>query len=388
MIHYPTLKLIFDRHKRASSTKEGAIELRITHQRQQRFATTGIRVLPKQWRDGRIVNRLDALELQQALDAFVLNAQRIIQDKVQSGTLNMATIVADINGRAALMATMHTPQGRLVIDYMRERAEVRKYGRAEDSRERYDRFLRWFESWGQIRTFADITEANIMRMDEALSRKGMKDCSKWGNYHRFLNSFILDAMDDGLMQRNPYKHVHIKKDKNSDTAIEKYLTQGEFSRLASLEPTTEYLRHARDLFVFQTYTCLAYVDLAAFDPAKIRDIGGRKMYVGRRGKTRQEYTFLLLPQALAILERYGYKLPIMSNQKYNEYIKVLAVMAGIDKPVSSHWARHTGATMLLNSGVGMEVVSKVLGHSTTRITRQIYAKLLDETIAEEMSKMI
>lgn len=211
MIHYPTIKLIFDRHKRASSTKEGAIELRITHQRQQRFATTGIRVLPKQWRDGRIVNRLDALELQQALDAFVLNAQRIIQERVQSGTLDMSTIVADINGRAAMMATMHTPQGRLVIDYMRERAEVRKYGRAEDSRERYDRFLRWFETWGQIRTFADITEANIMRMDEELTRKGMKDCSKWGNYHRFLNSFILDAIDEGIMQRNPYKHIHIKK---------------------------------------------------------------------------------------------------------------------------------------------------------------------------------
>ena len=222
MIHYPTIKLIFDRHKRATSTKEGAIELRITHKRQQRFATTGIRVLPRQWKDGRIVNRLDALELQQALDAFVLNAQRIIQERVQSGTLDMTTIVADINGKAAMMATQHTPQGRLVIDYMRERAEVRKYGRAEDSRERYDRFLRWFEQWGQIRTFADITEANIMRMDEALSSKGMKDCSKWGNYHRFLNSFILDAMDDGLMQRNPYKHIHIKKDKNSDTAIEKY----------------------------------------------------------------------------------------------------------------------------------------------------------------------
>jgi site-specific recombinase XerD len=112
------------------------------------------------------------------------------------------------------------------------------------------------------------------------------------------------------------------------------------------------------------------------------------MYVGRRGKTKQEYTFLLLPQALAILERYNFHLPIMSNQKYNEYIKVLAVMAGINKPVSSHWARHTGATMLLNSGVGMEVVSKVLGHSTTRITRQIYAKLLDDTIADEMSKML
>lgn len=61
-------------------------------------------------------------------------------------------------------------------------------------------------------------------------------------------------------------------------------------------------------------------------------------------------------------------------------------MAGINKPVSSHWARHTGDTMLLNSGVGIEVVSKVLGHTTTRITRQICARLLDETVAEEMER--
>ena len=128
--------------------------------------------------------------------------------------------------------------------------------------------------------------------------------------------------------------------------------------------------------------------MAAFDPARIREVKGRPMYVGRRGKTRQEFTFLLLPQAQEILERYGGKLPMMSNQKYNQYLKMLATMAGINKPVSSHWARHTGATLLLNSGVEMEVVSKVLGHSSTKMTRQIYAKLLDETIAEEMEKMI
>ena len=57
-----------------------------------------------------------------------------------------------------------------------------------------------------------------------------------------------------------------------------------------------------------------------------------------------------------------------------------------DKPLSSHWARHTGATMLLNSGVDMEIVSKVLGHSSTKITREVYAKLLDETVADAMSE--
>ena len=89
--------------------------------------------------------------------------------------------------------------------------------------------------------------------------------------------------------------------------------------------------------------------------------------------------------AQSVLERNGGKLPIMSNQKYNEYIKALAMAAGVDKPVSSHWARHTCATMLLNKGVGMEIVSKVLGHSSTKITREVYAKLLDETVADAMS---
>ena len=112
------------------------------------------------------------------------------------------------------------------------------------------------------------------------------------------------------------------------------------------------------------------------------------MYVGRRGKTNQKFTFMLLPQALEILERYGGTLPMISNQKYNNYIKMIAVMAGINKPVSTHWARHTGATLLLNSGVDMEVVSRVLGHSSTRMTRMIYAKMLDETIANAMEKMI
>lgn len=376
----PIFKVVFDRRRRATNTKEGSIELRITYNRVQRFATTGVRVLPKHWKNGRIANRTDAMELQQSLDLFVANARKTVNNLYEAGTLDMDTIVDVIAGR-----TKDKPKEILLMDYCRVRATIRNYGLVEDSKERYDRFLRWFERWGVMVTFSDINELNIMKMDEALG--DMKPCSKWCNYHRFLNSFILDAIDEGLMHRNPYKQLRIKKDKNSDEALEKYLTKEELERISNLELPTDYLRRARDLFVFQTYTCLAYVDLAAFDADKIRDVGGRKMYAGRRGKTNKKYTFMLLQPAMEILERYGNKLPIVSNQKYNQYIKMIAVMAGINKPVSCHWARHTGATMLLNSGVGLEIISKVLGHSSTRITRQVYAKLLDETIADAMSKM-
>lgn len=377
----PNLKLIYDRHKRANNRKEGTVELRITYNRVQKFISTGVKLLPKHWKNGSVVNRLDAYDVQQSLDLFVANVRKTINEQMEQGIFDIHTIIATIGGKNEPSANE-----RPLIDYFRERATIRKYGRGEDSQERYDRFLRWFERWGGMVTWKDVTEVNIMRMDEALGDK-MKPCSKWGNYHRFLNGYINDAINEGIIRKNPYKSIHIKKDKNSDEALEKYLTKEEFARLAEIELPSEYLRHARDLFLFQTYTCMAYVDLEAFDATKITMVKGRPMYIGKRGKTKQTFSFLVLPQAQKILDYYGGKLPMISNQKYNEYIKMIAVMAGINKPVSSHWARHTGATLLLNSGVDMEIVSRVLGHSSTRMTRMIYAKLLDETIADAMSKI-
>ena len=378
------MKLVFDRMHRATASKEGSIELRITWQRKQKFATTGIRVLPRQWRNGRIVNRIDAMELQDALDLYVAKARKVINDLCKSGNLDMDRLVACINKKDTDDATEKVRKA--ILPFMRERAEIRKYGRSVDSQERYDRFLRWFEKWGGIVTFEDVTEANVLRMDKALADTGMKPYSKWNNYHRFLNSFILDAMAEGIINKNPYKSIHIEKEKSS-TGIGKYLTMEEFRRMESLDPPTNFLRHALDLFIFQTYTCLSYTDLEAFDPDNIKTVRGRMIYTANRGKTKQEFTFLLLKGARDVLARNGNRLPLMSNVKYNECLKVLATMTGIHKPISSHWARHTGATMLLNLGVEMEVVAKVLGHSSTKITRQVYAKLLDDTVADSMSKV-
>ncbi len=77
----PILKLVYDRRKRATSGKEGAVELRITYNRVQRFITTGVRLLPKQWKNGRIINRLDAFELQHSLDTLVADARKIINEQ-------------------------------------------------------------------------------------------------------------------------------------------------------------------------------------------------------------------------------------------------------------------------------------------------------------------
>jgi hypothetical protein len=71
--------------------------------------------------------------------------------------------------------------------------------------------MRFFSAWGKIRYFEDVTDANILALDEHLAKKGLKPYSKWNNYHRFLNSFILDAIEEGFLKRNPYKWIRIER---------------------------------------------------------------------------------------------------------------------------------------------------------------------------------
>ena len=68
----------------------------------------------------------------------------------------------------------------------------------------------------------------------------------------------------------------------------------------------------------------------------------------------------------------------------NAFVVVLNVVF-IYKNLPPKWARHTGATLLLNNGVSMQIVSRICGHSSTKITEQVYAKLLDETVVDAVS---
>ena len=372
----PRISWCFDRRNTLASTGLASIEMRVTYARHSKVMATGVRVGRGEWRDGRVVRRSDAVELNRMLERLRSDVLRVIDTMMDEGMI-------DIMGIHDRMERMKG-EGRTFIEWCKERAEVRKYGRAEDSQERYDRFLRWFVGWGKIRYFSDVTDHGVLTMDAALKEKGMTDYSKWNNYHRFLNSFILDAIDAGLLRRNPYKWLHIPRDKESH-GLHKYLTRDELHRVERAQMGTESLERVRDLFVFQCYTCLSYHDLAAFDASKLVKVGeGRWTYSGERGKTGKEFTFLLLHPAVTVLEKYGWQLPILSNVKYNEYLKVVAQTAGVDKAITSHWARHTGATVLLNAGVDMETVARILGHSSTKVTRSTYAKLLDDTVVRKM----
>lgn len=376
--NYPNVVLVYDRYKRASSKRKASIEVRITYNYKQKYISTGVSIYPNQWKHGKVCSCPEAKQLNESINGLLEKIHNEILEMSKGGNIDIFSLPQRLEKAKQKNQTF--------IDYCNQRAVIRKYGKSKDSQQRYDRFIRLFMQWGGINNFADITESNIIAYDLYLEKQGMKPYSKWNNYHRFLNSFIMDAINEGFLSRNPYKWVDIDKGKDTN-GIERCLTPEEFIKLKRASLPTKSLERVRDLFIFQTYTCLSYADLRDFNPDTIVEIKGIPVYLGDRKKTGKSFTIPLLTEAMLILKKYNNNLPVISNVKYNEYLKVVAQAAGIDKPVSSHWARHTGATMLLNEGIDIKIVSKICGHSSTRITEQIYAKLLDETVVDALADL-
>jgi site-specific recombinase XerD len=174
-----------------------------------------------------------------------------------------------------------------------------------------------------------------------------------------------------------------------------YLTEEELQRIADKQFSTARLIQVRDVFLFCCYTGLAYADVQKLKLSDVsKGIDGNRWIFTNRKKTGNRSAIPLLPTAIAILDRYSENaycinqdkaMPVTSNQKLNEYLKEIATLCEIDKPLSSHIARHTFATTVtLLNGVPIESVSKMLGHTSIRTT-QIYAKVLDIKVSEDMA---
>ena len=108
-----------------------------------------------------------------------------------------------------------------------------------------------------------------------------------------------------------------------------------------------------------------------------------------RQKTDKEISIPLLPKPLMLLEKYNYELPVISNQKFNSYLKEIAVIIGVEKRLTHHTARKTFATtVLLYNNVPMEVVSELLGHSKMDITQKHYGKVVKHQVSLEIKRLI
>ena len=220
-----------------------------------------------------------------------------------------------------------------------------------------------------------VDNADILNYKYHLKNELKLKDSTLASYLTKAKSIFVYGMRNNKLTKNPFDTIKIKKGEVNIVP----LTKEELMRIANKDFGIERLNQVRDLFVFAANTALSYCDLAAVRRDDIQTDGEVMYLKKKRGKTGVTYILPLNDTAISLLRKYDFELPIITNQKYNSYLKEIADICGIKKTLTTHLARHTAATLMLNAGIAIEVVSKILGHSNTKMT-QHYAKLLDKTV--------
>ena len=217
--------------------------------------------------------------------------------------------------------------------------------------------------------------------------KGMAQNSST-KHLKLLKKIINLAVANSYMTTNPFITYKVERE---PVEID-FLDEEELRKIINFDTPLPRLERAKDMFLFGCFTGLSYIDIKTLAPEHFeKDNTGRIWIKKRRVKTGVLSRIPLLPIAKLILDKYkgGEKLlPIQDPADINKYLKDIAILCDIKKRITFHTSRHTFAsTVTLANNISLEVVSKMLGHTNTRMTNH-YAKLIDKCIGEQMDKLM
>lgn len=265
----------------------------------------------------------------------------------------------------------------------------------------------YFSTLVHLRKFLEETSKSRLRLSEVDSdfirdfdsylvnrsiseKKGLRKNSA-NKYHINLKAILYKAVDKKLLDKNPYSEFKFKSEPGRLT----YLTSNELEKLENHDlGGNESLIRVRDIFLFSVYTGLRHSDASSLKEENVELDGKDLWIVYTQKKTSDPNRIPMLKRAIEIYKKYdderkitGYVLPRLSHQKLNVYLKTIANLAGIKKPLSHHVARHTAATtVFMQNGISLETTGKLLGHRSIKST-QVYAKVTNMMLKEAAQKL-
>lgn len=260
--------------------------------------------------------------------------------------------------------------------------------------------------------FSQITQDVLQSFTNMLLNRGMRNTTVLKDY-QFVRWFLAWARRKGYYNGNADETFRPRlkgTDGNQKEII--YLTVEELNQIIACEipEQKKYLIQVRDVFLFCCFTSLRYSDAKALRKADI--INGNSIRVVTQ-KTTDGLIIELNDRALSILDKYkdyqskgGFALPVISNQKYNEYLKELGQLAKLDTQtrivyykgsirhdefypkwqlLTSHVARRTFVVTALLLGIPVEVIIRWTGHSDYDALKP-YVAIVDQLKKSEMNK--
>ena len=356
--------------------------------------TTNKSIAPKYWHpSGKVVKHPDAQEINNHLDTFKSKINSaysqlfIAQQEITLDAIKAIVLGEPVTSRHTLIAVAQEHN-----DHFNSMLGIKySYG----SYKNYKTTLKY------LREFVPVF---YKKQDIPLSQVNYKFCESFFTFLTTKKQCHTNGANKQLQRLKKIINYAIKHDYVQTNRMATYslefepvnkvaLTLAEVSKLSRLLIQRKTMDEVRDVFLMQCYTGLSYADIKQLS-AKHLSVAENGVYWihMERQKSGVAFAIPLLPQALAILQRYitqvatdGPIFRVLTNQQMNAHLKLIQELAGISKNLTTHLARHTFATTItLSHGVPIETVSRMLGH-TKLSTTQMYAKVLETKIAADMA---
>jgi len=390
----------FARKDRTTDDGLKPVFMRISLMNKRLTLATKIFVKQHEWSDqnGKLkTNSEEARRVNKNLEAFKMKAFDYQRELMHEGK------AVTLESMKAKWYGLTLEKARMLMDVFKEHNEQMKaligqefspltFERYETSYRHTLEFMKWKYQIEDI----DIKQLNY----EFISNyefwlKSVRKCDH-NTSVKYLSNFkkiVHICIKHGWLDKDPF--VGFKMTKRE---VERpFLVEEELTRIFDENFKMPRLRQVRDIFIFCCYTGLAYADVKKLTREEITTgIDGKKWIWTSRQKTDSATRVPLMARALEILERYkddpqcvnqGRLLPVLSNQKMNNYLNEIADACSITKKMTFHTARHTFATTVtLSNGVPIETVGKMLGHKNLKTT-QHYARILDLKVSEDMNNL-
>lgn len=337
------------------------------------------------------------------LDRTALAIATIVMELTQSGTLNVANI------RERWQASKIVPVAPLNFfdTYAQWIAEAPLVVQTRKNHSVALRHLQRFsKQYEQPIDFDTLTAIVWERLARHLTNvEQMANDSTW-NVLKCVKSFVTDSHHKGRHGNESYKSVTKKRlvpRGEADSSLA-YLTEEEVARVTALDLSDNpRLGRVRDLFIFLCHTGIRYGDSQTIGPEhRHSDKDGESLRF-TTGKNRKRANVALLPEALRIWDSYGGRLPTISNQKGNKYLREVLTLAGLDSEVVEvhfrgttkietkrpkhdvcglHTAKRTWVSLGRARGISFEAMAKSVGNTVE--TLRVYDTRSQSEAVEEI----
>lgn len=333
------------------------VVIRTANGKARSFKATQIRVLPRQFKDGKITGHPQAVFFNQKIKKLIA--------ETETSALNGET------EKEAVPFYDYAERQLLQWESKRKPETVRSY-RIEQ---------RKIKEFAPGLNLQDITSKWLELYRMHLHKIGNCTNTQWKAF-KFIRKILLIAIKEKLITDNPLEFFDAPKYRDPK---KEYLTRSQVDALEKFarETPAKELSFCAGWFVISCYAGLRFSDMKAFNA---HDYIRENRLVVHTVKTGEIVSMPVSSRLKSLFDLVGWKGMHYSNKTFNDYIKSAAALCGIKENVTAHMARHTAAVMWADAGMSEEVVAKLLAHSNLRSVR-VYFKLTNSRIDNELKKL-